>query len=117
MPVTISVNTIVLIAGVIGALGIIGKTIAKVVNKLNYDSEQDERIARLEKQHLERITALQKHHDEDMASTRQEMAIICRGILASLKGDEDSKKSSIQEMDDYLNQRAHRTKTWQKGNV
>ena len=106
MPVTISVNTIVLIAGVIGALGIIGKTIAKVVNKLNYDSEQDERIARLE-----------KRHNEDMASTRQEMAIICRGILASLKGDEDSKRSSIQEMDNYLNQMAHRTKTWQKENV
>lgn len=109
MPVTISVNTIVIIAGVLGAIGVIGKAIAKVVEKLNYDSEQDERIARIEKEHLDRIAALEKHHDEDMASTRQEMAIICRGILASLKGDEDSKKSSIKEMDHYLNQTAHRT--------
>lgn len=107
MPVTISVESIVLAGALVGAIGVIWKVITKVVKKLEYDKMQDERIAKIEKQHLMDVESLRKHHDEDMAATRQEMAIICRGILASLKDDDASKKSSIREMEDYLNRAAH----------
>lgn len=107
MPVTISLESIVLVGALIGAIGVIWRTITKVVKKLDYDRLQDQRILEIEEQHAQDVAALRRHHDEDMAATRQEMAIICRGILASLKDDEESKKSSIKEMEDYLNRAAH----------
>ena len=100
MPVTISWQTIVSFAAVLGAGAVVWNYITRVVHKLEYDREQDERIARLEEAHSRDISDLRRHHDEDMAATRKEMAIICRGILASLKDDEMAKQSSIKEMED-----------------
>lgn len=107
MPVTISWQTIVSFAAVLGAAAVVWNYIARVVHKLEYDREQDERISRLEEAHSRDISDLRRQHDEDMAATRKEMAIICRGILASLKDDERAKQSSIKEMEDYLNTSAH----------
>lgn len=95
MPVTISWQTIVSFAAVLGAGAVVWNYITRVVHKLEYDREQDERITRLEEAHSRDISDLRRHHDEDMAATRKEMAIICRGILASLKDDEKAKQSSI----------------------
>ena len=88
MPVTISWQTLVSFAAVLGAGAVVWNYITRVVHKLEYDREQDERIARLEEAHARDIADLRRHHDEDMAATRKEMAIICRGILASLKDDD-----------------------------
>lgn len=107
MPVTISWQTIVSFAAVLGAGAVLWNYITRVVHKLEYDREQDERITRLEEAHSRDISDLRRQHDEDMAATRKEMAIICRGILASLKDDEKAKQSSIKEMEDYLNTSAH----------
>lgn len=107
MPVTISWQTLISFAAVLGAGAVVWNYITRVVHKLEYDREQDERITRLEEAHTRDIADLRRHHDEDMAATRKEMAIICRGILASLKDDEKAKQSSIKEMEDYLNSSAH----------
>ena len=107
MPVTISWQTIVSLAAVISAGAVLWNYITRVVHKLEYDREQDERITRLEEAHSRDISDLRRQHDEDMAATRKELAIICRGILASLKDDEQAKQSSIKEMEDYLNTSAH----------
>lgn len=107
MPLTVSWQTLVSMATILGAIAILWNCVIKIVHKLEYDQEQDERIGRLEEAHEREISDLRRHHDEDMAATRKEMAIICRGILASLKEDETSKESSIKEMEDYLNTSAH----------
>ena len=107
MPVTISWQTLVSFAAVLGAGAVVWRYIPRVVHKLEYDREQDERITRLEEAHSREISDLRTHHHEDMAATRKEMEIICRGILASLKDDEQAKQSSIKEMEDYLNTSAH----------
>ena len=91
MPVTISWQTLVSFAAVLGAGAVVWNYITRVVHKLEYDREQDERIARLEEAHARDIADLRRHHDEDMAATRKEMA----------------KQSSIKEMEDYLNTSAH----------
>ena len=88
MPITISWQTLVSFAAVLGAGAVVWNYITRVVHKLEYDREQDERITRLEEAHSRDISDLRRRHDEDMAATRKEMAIICRGILASLKDDE-----------------------------
>lgn len=107
MPVTISIQTVITIVAFIGAILALWGYITKIVHKLDYDAEQDVRISEIEQRHDQAIEDLRRHHDEDMLTMRGEMAIICRGILASLKDDENAKESSIKEMEDYLNNSAH----------
>lgn len=107
MPVVITWQTLVSFAAILGAAAVIWNYITRIVHKLEYDHEQDVRIERLEQAHNRDISDLRRIQMENMTATRQEMAIICRGVLASLKEDEKEKQSSIKEMEDYLNTSAH----------
>ena len=107
MPVVITWQTLVSFAAILGAAAVIWNYITRIVHKLEYDREQDERIKHLEQAHSRDIAELRKSQSENMDATRLEMAIICRGVLASLKEDEKAKQSSIKEMEDYLNTSAH----------
>lgn len=106
MPVTISWQTLVSFAAVLGAGAVIWNYVTRVVHKLEYDREQDERITRLEEAHTRDISDLRRHHDEDMAATRKERKSYAR-YLGRLKDDDKAETSSIKEMEDYLNSSAH----------
>ena len=58
------------------------------------------------------IKELRKHHDEDIAAIKQELALLVHGNLACLKGLSEQGcngpvSEAIRTIEDHLNQKAH----------
>ena len=101
MQITLSWQSIITAAAVIGAIVALVTYFSKVVRWVDKQSKQDNEIK-----------DIRKHHEEDMADIRQEQRLIVYGVLACLKGLSEQGcngpvTEAINKIDRYLNERAH----------
>lgn len=101
MQITVTWQGIVFAASVFGAVTALVAYFAKAVRWVDKQNEQDEKL-----------NALQKHHEDDMSRTNKELALIVHGVLACLKGLSEQGcngpvTAAINEIEDYLNEKAH----------
>jgi hypothetical protein len=101
MQITITGQGIITASAVIGAVIALVAYFLKVVRWVDKQNEQDEKIQNLE-----------KHHETDVASHKEEQTLLVYGILACLKGLKEQGcngpvTEAINKLDKYLNQKAH----------
>ena len=101
MQITLTWQSIITAAAVIGAIVALVTYFSKVVRWVDKQSKQDNEIKEI-----------RKHHEEDMADIRQEQRLIVYGVLACLKGLSEQGcngpvTEAINKIDRYLNERAH----------
>lgn len=101
MQIELTWQTVITAGAVVGALGGIGAITFKFVRWVDRQKKQDEEL-----------TALRKHHDEDMRSLKEEQTLLTYGILACLKGLSEQGcngpvTEAIQKIEKHLNRKAH----------
>lgn len=108
MEVTINANTIIALAGVLTALGVIGGAIAWCIRFVDHNKAQDKEIAA---QDREIETQREELHDE-LKAIRGELTVVCYGLLACLKGLKEQGcngpvTAALDKLEKHLNQAAH----------
>lgn len=98
---TVTWQTVVSVAAIIAAALALYNYFAKVVRFLDKQKKQDEELA-----------DLRKHHDDDMKEIRQELTVLCYGLLSALKGLAEQGcdgpvHDAIDHLEKHLNKRAH----------
>lgn len=101
MQITITGQGIITAVAVLSAVITLVLYFVKIVRWVDKQNEQDEKIK-----------ALQDQHDKDMASIKEEQALLVHGVLACLKGLKEKGCNgpvtlAINQYEDYLNQKAH----------
>lgn len=101
MHITLTWQTIITAAAVIAAVVAIAANFAKIVRWADKQKKQDDDIKELHDK-----------HDADMASVKQELALIVDSQLACLKGLQEQGcngpvTAAINKIETHLNQRAH----------
>lgn len=101
MQITVTWQSIITAAAVVGAVaGLVGY-FSKVVRWVDKQNEQDEKIQKLE-----------QHHEEDIKSLKEEQALLIDGVLACLMGLQEQGcngpvTKAIDKYTAYLNKKAH----------
>ena len=101
MQITLTWQSVITAAAIVGAVVALVSYFSKLVRWVDKQSKQDEDIK-----------ALRKHHEEDMASTKEELTLVVYGVLACLKGlNEQGCNGPVTEavgkLEEYLNKKAH----------
>ena len=101
MQVTITWQSVITLAAVVGAVVALVTYFSKVVRWVDKQNEQDTDIKQLK-----------KHHEEDMTSVKEEQTLVVYGVLACLKGLKEQGcngpvTEAILKIEKYLNQKAH----------
>jgi hypothetical protein len=101
MQITVTWQSLITIATFVGAVVALVTYFSKVVRWVDKQAKQDEDIKRLS-----------KHHEEDIASIKEEQALMIEGILACLKGLREQGcngpvTKAIDKYETYLNKKAH----------
>ncbi len=101
MNITITWQSFITAAALVGAVVALVTYFSKVVRWVDKQSKQDEEIKKL-----------QKHHEDDIAAIKQEQTLLVFGILACLKGLKEQGcngpvTEAISKYEKYLNQKAH----------
>ena len=101
MQIVLTWQSIITASAVVGAVIAIVTYFSKVVRWVDKQAKQDKDIKEL-----------QKHHDEDMASIKEEQALLVHGVLACLKGLSEQGcngpvTAAINQYEEYLNRKAH----------
>ena len=102
MQITLTWQTFITAAAVIGAIVALITYFSKVVRWFDKQKEQDKDI-----------NELKKHHEEDMVSIKKEQTLVVYGVLACLKGLKEQGcngpvTEAINKYEKYLNQKAHK---------
>lgn len=98
----ISAQTLITIAGVLSALGIIGGIIFKIFKWYLKQNKQNDEIAKLRAQHI-----------EDLNDVKEENTLICFALLACLDGLQQlganhSVPVAKEKLEKHLNKQAHK---------
>lgn len=101
MQVTLTWQTIITAAAVVGALVALGTYVFKVVRWFDKQKQQDSDIKEI-----------RQHHEDDMKIIRKEQTLLVYGILACLKGLKEQGcngpvSEAINRIEKYLNETAH----------
>lgn len=101
MNITITWESIITASAVVGAVIALVSYFSKVVRWVDMQSEQDEKIKKLE-----------KHHEEDIKAIKEEQTLLVEGVLACLKGLQEKGcngpvTKAIDRYEEYLNKKAH----------
>ena len=101
MQVTLTWQTIITAAAVVGALVALGTYVFKVVRWFDKQKKQDSDIKEI-----------RQHHEDDMKTIKKEQTLLVYGILACLKGLKEQGcngpvTEAIQKIEKHLNQKAH----------
>lgn len=102
MQFTITWQTVITAAAVVGAVVALVTYFSKVVRWVDKQAKQDEDIKKLK-----------KHHEEDIAAIKEEQTLLVYGVLACLKGLSEQGcngpvTEAINKYEKYLNQKAHK---------
>lgn len=102
MQITITWQTFITASAFVGAVFALVTYFSKVVRWVDKQNEQDEEIQKLK-----------KHHEDDIASIKEEQTLLVYGILACLKGLSEQGcngpvTEAIGKYEKYLNQKAHK---------
>ena len=101
MQITVTWQSLITAAAIVGAVVALVSYFSKVVRWVDKQSKQDADIQNL-----------RKHHEEDMASIKEEQTLLVYGVLACLKGLSEQGcngpvTDTIDKIEKYLNQKAH----------
>ena len=101
MQITLTWQSVITAAAIVGAVVALVSYFSKLVRWVDKQSKQDEDIK-----------ALRKHHEEDMASTKEELTLVVYGVLACLKGMNEQGcngpvTEAVGKLEEYLNKKAH----------
>lgn len=101
MQITVTWQSVITAAAIVGAVVALVSYFSKVVRWVDKQSKQDEDIKKL-----------RQHHEEDMASIKEEQTLLVYGVLACLKGLSEQGcngpvTEAISKYEKYLNQKAH----------
>lgn len=101
MQITVTWQSLITAAAIVGAVVALVSYFSKVVRWVDKQSKQDADIKNL-----------RKHHEEDMASIKEEQTLLVYGVLACLKGLSEQGcngpvTDTIDKIEKYLNQKAH----------
>lgn len=101
MQITVTWQTFITAAAVIGAIVALVTYFSKVVRWFDKQKEQDKDIREIK-----------KHHEDDMSSIRKEQTLVVYGVLACLKGLKEQGcngpvTEAINKIEKYLNEEAH----------
>lgn len=101
MQITLTWQSIITASAIIGAIVALVSYFSKIVRWVDKQKKQDDDIERLK-----------KHHEEDIASIKEEQTLLVYGILACLKGLSEQGcngpvTETISKYEKYLNQKAH----------
>lgn len=102
MQITLTWQSVITAAAFIGAVIALVTYFSKVVRWVDKQNEQDQEIQKLK-----------KHHEDDIASIKEEQTLLVYGILACLKGLSEQGcngpvTEAIGKYEKYLNQKAHK---------
>ena len=102
MNITITWQSFITAAALVGAVVALVTYFSKVVRWVDKQSKQDEEINRLK-----------QHHEEDIAAIKQEQTLLVEGILACLQGLQEKGcngpvTKAIVKYQTYLNAKAHK---------
>lgn len=102
MQITLTWQTIITASAFLGAVVALATYFSKIVRWVDRQKKQDEDIK-----------GLRKHHEEDMASIKEEQTLLVFGVLACLKGLSEQGcngpvTEAINKYEKYLNQKAHK---------
>lgn len=102
MNITITWQSFITAAAVIGAVVALATYFSKVVRWLDKQAKQDEEIKQLK-----------LHHEEDITAIKQEQTLLVEGILACLQGLQEKGcngpvTQAIEKYKTYLNTKAHK---------
>lgn len=98
----ISAQTLITVAGVLTATGVIGGIIFKIFKWYLKQNKQDDEIAKLRAQHI-----------EDLNDVKEENTLICFALLACLDGLQQlganhSVPVAKEKLEKHLNKQAHK---------
>ena len=101
MQITLTWQSVITAAAFVGAVVTLVAYFSKVVRWVDKQNEQDEAIKKLK-----------KHHEDDIASIKEEQALLIDGVLACLKGLQERGcngpvTKAIEKYETYLNEKAH----------
>jgi len=101
MQITLTWQTFITAAAVIGAIVALVTYFSKVVRWFDKQKEQDKDIQ-----------SIKQHHEDDMASIKKEQTLVVYGVLACLKGLKEQGcngpvTEAINRIEKYLNETAH----------
>ena len=102
MQITLTWQSFITAAAVVGAVIALVTYFSKVVRWVDKQNEQDKEIQNLK-----------KHHEDDIASIKEEQTLLVYGILACLQGLKEQGcngpvTEAIGKYKKYLNQKAHK---------
>ena len=102
MQITITWQSVITAAALVGAVVALVSYFSKVVRWVDKQTKQDEAI-----------NQLRQHHEDDMASIKEEQELLVYGVLACLKGLSEQGcngpvTETINRYENYLNQKAHK---------
>lgn len=102
MQITLTWQSIITASAVVGAVIALATYFSKVVRWVDKQNEQDEKINKLE-----------RHHEDDIQSIKNEQTLLVYGVLACLKGLKEQGcngpvTEAINKYEKYLNQKAHK---------
>ena len=102
MQITLTWQSIITAGAVVGAIIAIVSYFSKVVRWVDKQGKQDKDIKEL-----------RSHHEEDMASIKEEQTLLVYGVLACLKGLSEQGcngpvTEAISKFEKHLNQKAHK---------
>lgn len=102
MEITVTWQSFITAAAVLGAVIALVTYFTKVVRWVDKQAKQDEEIVKLK-----------AHHEEDVKSIKEEQTLLVYGILACLKGLSEQGcngpvTEAIKKYEKYLNQKAHK---------
>ena len=112
MTVSQIVTIIITLASLIGALSTIFAVLYKILKWFEKQQKQDDKIKELEAKHKKDIEQLEAKHEEDMGGVRNELRVICTGVLACLdgleqKGCNHTVPKAKELLEEHLNKIAH----------
>lgn len=102
MQITLTWQSIITASAIVGAIVALVSYFSKVVRWVDKQSKQDKDIKEI-----------RKHHEDDVASIKQEQTLLVYGILACLKGLSEQGcngpvTEAINKYEKYLNEKAHK---------
>ena len=102
MQIVLTWESVITASAVVGAAIALVTYFSKVVRWVDKQKKQDEDIKEL-----------QKHHEEDMASIKEEQTLLVYGVLACLKGLSEQGcngpvTEAIGKFEKHLNEKAHK---------
>ena len=102
MQIVVTWQSVITASAVVGAIVALVTCFSKVVRWVDNQKKQDEDIKEL-----------RKHHEEDMASIKEEQTLIVYGVLACLKGLSEQGcngpvTEAIGKFEKHLNEKAHK---------